>query len=683
MRKRGLRIAALLLALILFAQMGVLAAEQREKIGGLEIPDTWAHDALYFAVENGILSGKGTLGLCPADYATRAEMAAMIVRIIGAQPQESPMSFTDCKPDAWFYGAMSAAVGRGIIYGTTETTLSPNMNVTREQAFTIIARAFRLSGGDKALLNSFTDSSKIGTYAVDAMACLVQAGYLKGTNGMLRPKNNISRQELAQILYQILGDIYRDDSEAKTEYANLLYASQTPLPAGTVIHGDLIIPCDAPQNISLEGVTVEGRLVVLGSTQIDGGSFAEAEICADCTISGEIGTLRICENGCKVVLNATADSTEITARHAELSGSGNAGAVTNYGIGTTVSCSYASYVEKIDAGLDGLRATQTYVPVVTRKEKNAKVVVYFDNIDTTHLYGVDEEGRRCTLGWYVNGVLAGSTEDFLLTNGAQAEKTLEIPFYKNMDSAVPASVKVTYGTETKSFPLQITADNRDSEAYYTAEAIPTVHVLAKIIYNCTAANGTRLKAGDTVYFMGENGYVQIPGGRFTYIPEGSYEIWDKVYTNNSINYSKEVLECFVNEVHDYASKSGYLIWCNLYTQHVYIFKGSEGRWTLFRQSQCTSGSNYSPTRPGVYKIYGKNYRWDFDYIDDVSTYYVLYPSLFDGGIAFHTRTKMTDGSGWLDSRLGYMLSHGCVRLPDDMAKFIYDYCPVGTTVVVW
>ena len=37
----------------------------------------------------------------------------------------------------------------------------------------------------------------------------------------------------------------------------------------------------------------------------------------------------------------------------------------------------------------------------------------------------------------------------------------------------------------------------------------------------------------------------------------------------------------------------------------------------------------------------------------------------------------------MDGRLGMHLSHGCVRLDIDNAKWIYDNIPYGTKVVIW
>ena len=53
------------------------------------------------------------------------------------------------------------------------------------------------------------------------------------------------------------------------------------------------------------------------------------------------------------------------------------------------------------------------------------------------------------------------------------------------------------------------------------------------------------------------------------------------------------------------------------------------------------------------------------------------------GRAFHSRLKnYADGSLYSDA-IGYPASHGCVRMMDDGVQFIWDYCPIGTAVIVY
>jgi len=88
------------------------------------------------------------------------------------------------------------------------------------------------------------------------------------------------------------------------------------------------------------------------------------------------------------------------------------------------------------------------------------------------------------------------------------------------------------------------------------------------------------------------------------------------------------------------------------------------------------GSDF-PTVTGTYHVYLKYEKMDMrGYNADGSKYLtedVPWVSFFSGGIALH-------GAYWRNT-FGYSDSHGCVNLPVDVAKWVYDFAPVGTPVV--
>jgi lipoprotein-anchoring transpeptidase ErfK/SrfK len=88
------------------------------------------------------------------------------------------------------------------------------------------------------------------------------------------------------------------------------------------------------------------------------------------------------------------------------------------------------------------------------------------------------------------------------------------------------------------------------------------------------------------------------------------------------------------------------------------------------------GSDF-PTVTGTFHVYLKYEKMDMrGYNADGSKYLtedVPWVSFFSGGIALH-------GAYWR-STFGYSDSHGCVNLPVDVAKWVYDFAPVGTPVV--
>ncbi len=146
-------------------------------------------------------------------------------------------------------------------------------------------------------------------------------------------------------------------------------------------------------------------------------------------------------------------------------------------------------------------------------------------------------------------------------------------------------------------------------------------------------------------------------------------------TYTTKKYPKEVRLAFVH-YKKYKSKTKYLIWVSLYTQQCNIFEGEKGNWKLIRSFDIASGTAENRTPTGTYQIQYKEKGWYYNYTKE------LYVSHYKGRNAFHTRPLYNDGSV-CSPAIGRPVSHGCIRCYNEDARFIYEECPVGTTVVMY
>ena len=216
-----------LLSLILMGCMllsvlpfGVRAAEvghvirSPELLETVEFPEHWSKDALVFCVGNGIIQGRDN-GLAHEENTSRAETAAMLVRLLGGQEQSADLScYTDADPEAWYYGELSAAVALGVMNGVSDTSLAPNAPVTREQVFTMFCRAFGIYPEDNQRWKGYTDGEKISVYARNAISALAERGCIKGyPDGTIAPGQPITRGELAQLIYGMFTHICASPEE--------------------------------------------------------------------------------------------------------------------------------------------------------------------------------------------------------------------------------------------------------------------------------------------------------------------------------------------------------------------------------------------------------------------------------------------------------------------------------------
>ena len=126
----------------------------------------------------------------------------------------------------------------------------------------------------------------------------------------------------------------------------------------------------------------------------------------------------------------------------------------------------------------------------------------------------------------------------------------------------------------------------------------------------------------------------------------------------------------------------YKIVVDIGDQRVYVGKWTGEAYTeLVKEMKCSTGKNETPTPTGTYQMDGK--AGDEWYYFKEFNCYAKWATRIVGGILFHSITfnskKKQVGS---ESSLGHKASHGCVRLSIENAKWIYDNCPAGTTVVI-
>ncbi len=253
-----------LLLLILAISLSTFAATYPSE-------DYWATEALNAAVKNQILYGREDGSLDPEANLTRAEMAAIIVRAFGANIKTDISAFTDVSASKWYYNDIAKAVHMGVFVGSGNGLMRPDDTITREEAFTVLARALVLSSSDFSSLDRFADKGNISDWAREYLSILSKKGYVNGNqNGEATPKANITRAEFAQFMHNIF----------KTYFVNAgTYSSSGPDStlirhenislSNVIIDGDLVIGDGANlTTVTLTNVTIKGRLLVRGAATV-------------------------------------------------------------------------------------------------------------------------------------------------------------------------------------------------------------------------------------------------------------------------------------------------------------------------------------------------------------------------------------------------------------------------------
>lgn len=142
--------------------------------------------------------------------------------------------------------------------------------------------------------------------------------------------------------------------------------------------------------------------------------------------------------------------------------------------------------------------------------------------------------------------------------------------------------------------------------------------------------------------------------------------------SNTANTTEEV---FINS-QSVTSRTDFYIYVDTSNCKVNIFKGYMDKWTLVRSMSCSIGGPSTPTVKGRFTLTAKGPVFRVD-----SKIICKYFSQIHENYLFHS--VLLDNKGnVIDGRLGKRISHGCIRLAVEDAKYIYEDIPAGTSVWV-
>lgn len=239
-----------------------------------ELNGHWAKSTIEEWIRLGLLKGDSNGKYYPDRAVTRAEFMAMVNRVMNyTQPGESIENYTDISPDKWYYNDCAIALEAGYIKGTSETELSPEAPITREQAITIVARIKGIDqSADMSALSLATDSAAVSSWAKSAVAAAINEGFVTGSNGMINPAGMITRSEAIVLLDRIRTDtrVYYFANEYGPETGtdtvnNVIIAGPGVSLKNTIVNGNLQIAGSVGDGDAyLNNVTVHGHLIVNG-----------------------------------------------------------------------------------------------------------------------------------------------------------------------------------------------------------------------------------------------------------------------------------------------------------------------------------------------------------------------------------------------------------------------------------
>lgn len=314
------------------------------------------------------------------------------------------------------------------------------------------------------------------------------------------------------------------------------------------------------------------------------------------------------------------------------------------------------YVDPVDATLTFDAATAAYV--TTPAEEGVGIDV--DAVRTVLQEAFEAGESRVELDTTLAPVTAQTPTYVAESTASQLNRMLDTAgFYVGAERTVPISREVAASwltvTPGDRGTFDITADEAAIEELVPglAAAVNRDVVNAKVVTDSSGAVLSDLTAGVTGRALGDTSDVAA-------------EFAAQLSTGNAI-YKLPVTET------EFATTAlERRIEVDLSAQTTYLFENDK----VVGSYAISSGLAGTPTFTGSYRVFAHTSMQDMGCFEGAPycTENVPWITWFNGDQGFH-------GAYW-HNNFGNPMSHGCVNMPIDIAKFVYDWSPVGTEVWV-
>lgn len=248
--KRTRKLIAVVLLVVLVAISGLTAALATDNSQTYAyLPDhsvyfydvsdgfAWAHREVDSLALAGVIKGSGDYLFNPENPITRADFIVMLDRAYGMSQAlqsgaiASKGTFDDVPQEAYYASAVTAAKAWGIAAGAENNCFQPQAYMTRQDAMVFLERT--LDRASIALVDGtlaeFPDADQVAVYARAAVGALVKAQVVGGSDGAIKPTDNVTRAEMAVMLYRVTHLTVQDGStfyEKRGDVVNVCIGSQ-------------------------------------------------------------------------------------------------------------------------------------------------------------------------------------------------------------------------------------------------------------------------------------------------------------------------------------------------------------------------------------------------------------------------------------------------------------------------
>lgn len=220
----------------------------------------WAESAVNkWSREYGVLQGYDDGSFKPDASITRGAFAGILDRFLQFRSAAAPGTFSDTKGNRW-EDAILKLNAAGVYLGSGGKAL-PGDSITRQQAMTMVARAFQLGGMDSAL--PYYDEAQVAGYARPYISELTARGWVTdAVDNHFRPTEPLTRAELVNLLNNMIQVLIQNGGtySASVDGSLLINAAEGASLSDMTVTGDLLIAPGVTGAVTLDNVTVNGEI---------------------------------------------------------------------------------------------------------------------------------------------------------------------------------------------------------------------------------------------------------------------------------------------------------------------------------------------------------------------------------------------------------------------------------------
>ncbi|MDP4118914.1 MAG: S-layer homology domain-containing protein [Bacillota bacterium] len=168
----------------------------------------WAVQQICSLAEKGVIQGTSLHYYSPSENVSRADICTLLCRTFQIEGVCNGGYADVANPSDYYYSYVSAMKTLGIVKADVNGNFRPYESATRETTmrlagFMLIRFGF-YEDINTSVLDAFPDGGLVAPENREYVAALVQGGFIQGdAQGMLNPKGNLTRAEVAVILDRI------------------------------------------------------------------------------------------------------------------------------------------------------------------------------------------------------------------------------------------------------------------------------------------------------------------------------------------------------------------------------------------------------------------------------------------------------------------------------------------------